>query len=180
VGQHVRIAIVTTALALAACGRKPPRPEPLVLPTPAQAPPVDLSARYAPDGSLKSSGMRVEWLELPMGFTRVLPAGDSGVAAHAPDRESFEAELLPFEKVRDFFSKRMFTGKVEAGPYYAIYPAVMPLDMNESAPRLNVALGQSKGTIKLTIERVRPPPEVKPLSDDEARALLRQEAERMH
>jgi hypothetical protein len=115
-----------------------------------------------------------------MGFTRMLPKGGSAVDAGAQDRESFEAELLPFEKVRDFFSKRMFTGRSDVGPYHAAYPGVMPLDMDESAPRLNVALSQSKGKITLTIERIRPPPEVKPLSDDEARALLRQEAERMH
>jgi hypothetical protein len=73
----------------------------------------------------------------------------------------------------------MFTGKVDRGTNHAEYPAVMPLDMNESAIRLNVSLTQVEGVLALAIEPV-PRPNAKPLSDEEARRLLREEAEHMH
>lgn len=171
-GKHVRIAL-TLALLACACGRKPPRPEPLAMPTAMRPRVVDTSNRYEADGSLKSSGKRVEWLELPVGF-EPLAKQDQGAI------EIYEAELMPFEKACDFFARRMFTGKVERGPYHAVYPGVMPLDMNESAPRLNVSLSEDKGKVRLTIVRVPKPEPVKPLSDDEARKILSQEAERVH
>jgi hypothetical protein len=171
VGKHVRITLVIAALALVGCGRKPPKPEPLVMPAPAHGPPVVVLADfYERDGSLKSSGTRVHWLELPAGFTR-------SAARSSDTRDVYEAPALPFEKVCNFLSKRMFTGKVETTPNRARYALAMPLDMNEKAVRLNVSVIQADGTITLDVER-QPSTDVKPLSEQEARALLNDERER--
>jgi hypothetical protein len=170
-GEHVRIALLVGLCVLSACGRKPPRAEPIALPAPAAvlSPP---EAFYDRDGNIKGSGTRVQWLEIPVGFTR-------SAVRSTNTREIYEATRLPFEKVCDFLSRRMFTGKVDRGTNHAEYPAVMPLDMNESAIRLNVSLTQVEGVLALAIEPV-PRPNAKPLSDEEARRLLREEAEHMH
>jgi hypothetical protein len=172
VGKHVRIALVMGAVVLAGCGRKPPRPEPFVQRAPVQLAPRPASDFYDHDGNIKGSGVRVEWLEMPAGFAHVAKLSNA-------EREVYQSETLPFAKVSDFLSKRMFTGKVDLGSDHAVYPAVMPLDMNEKAIRLNVSLTQVKGTITLVVERVRKV-EVKPLSEDEARQILSQEMERVH
>lgn len=171
-GKHVRIALALALLACA-CGRKPPRPEPLAMPAAAKSHVVDTSKRYEADGSLKGSGKRVEWLELPAGFEPIAKLDQGAI-------EIFEAELMPFDKACDFLSRRMFTGKVDRGHSHAVYPAVMPLDMNESAPRLNVSLSEEQDKVRLTIVRIPRPAPVTPLSDDEARKILAQEAERVH
>jgi hypothetical protein len=172
VGTHVRIALVVGAVALGGCGRKPPRPEPFVQRAPVQVAPRPVTDFYDRDGNIRGSGVRVEWLEMPAGFAHV-PKLTSA------DREVYQSDTLPFDKVNDFLGKRMFTGKVDLGSNHAVYPAIMPLDMNENAMRLNVSVTRLKGVVTLMVERVRRV-EVKPLSEDEARQILSKEMERVH
>lgn len=169
--QHVRLALIGALLLVPACGRKPPRPEPLQQPAPAAKVVPGLDA-YDRNGNLKGSATRVEWLELPAAFKR---SEARSFEAH----EVYEAEGIRFDKMCDFLSKRMFTGKVELKDDRARYEAVIPLDMNEKASRLNVLLTQEAGKLTLDIERL-PRLDVKPLSDEEARQLLSKEAERQH
>lgn len=170
--QYVRVAVMAGVVALSACGRKPPRAEPLQPPTPAPtaAPSADY---YDRDGNLKSSGARVEWLELPASFKR---SDLHSVGGH----EVYESEAVPFDKVCDFLGRRMFTGSVARERYRAHYPGVMPLDMNEAAPRLDVLVKQVNGLISVDVERRMRVSEVEPLSEDEARQLLSKELERVH
>jgi hypothetical protein len=159
-------------VALSACGRKPPRAEPLPPPTPARtvAPSADY---YDREGNLKSSGSRVEWLALPASFKR---SDLHSVGGH----EVYESDAVPFEKVCDFLSRHMFTGSVTREAYRAQYPGAMPLDMNEAAPRLDVVVKQVTGVITIDVERRARVNEVKPLSEEEARQLLSKELERVH
>ena len=157
---------------LCACGRKPPRAEPL--PPPAQVRALAPSTNhYDREGNLKSSGARVEWLELPSSFTR---SDRLSVGGH----EVYESEAVPFDKVCDFLGRRTFAGNVTRTPYRAHYPGVMPLDMNEAAPRLDVLVTQVTGRITIDVERRPRPSEVTPLSEDEARQLLSKDLERLH
>jgi predicted small lipoprotein YifL len=169
--QHVRVAVIASVIALAACGRKPPHAEPLRPPAP--KPVVSTGDYYDRDGNLKGSGLRSEWLELPASFKRAQAAVVEG-------HEVYEANLVPLEKVCDFLSRRMFTGNVERTPSSARFPGAMPLDMNAAARRLTVNVTEAEGLIRIDIERLPLLSEVKPLSEDEARALLSQEMERIH
>lgn len=170
--QHVRVAFLAGALALAGCGRKPPRAEPLQPPTPppSVAPTADF---YDRDGNIKGSSTRYEWLELPAGFTRskVLSVGG---------HEVYESDRLPLEKVCDYLSRRMFTGNIERTASSARYPGAMPLDMDAEARRLTVLVTQAAGLIQIDMEPLPRVSEVKPLSEEEARQLLSQERERIH
>jgi hypothetical protein len=170
--QHVRVALAAGVIALAACGRKPPRAEPLPPPTPARSV-APVAEFYDRDGNIKGSGLRFEWLELPAGFTRskVLSVGG---------HEVYESEVLPLEKVCDYLSRRTFTSNVERALDSARYPGAMPLDMNEGARRLTVVVTQTGGRIRIDIEPLPRLSEVKPLSEAEARKLLDQERERIH
>jgi hypothetical protein len=126
---------------------------------------------YERDGSLKGSAVRVAWLEIPAAFKR-------SAARSVGPHEIYEAANLPFDKVSDFLSKRVFSGKVDMDSGRAYYPAVMPLDMNANAARLNLLLTQIAGKITLDIERLPRAAEIAPLSDDEARKLISQDLER--
>jgi hypothetical protein len=170
--QYVRVAVMAGVVVLGACGRKPPRAEPLPPPTPART--VAPSAGYYDrEGNLRSSGMRFEWLELPASFKR---SDVRSVGGH----EVYESDAVPFDKVCEFLGRRMFTGSVARESYRAHYPGVMPLDMNEAAPRLDVLVTQVTGLITIDVERRVRPDEVKPLSEEEARQLLSKELERVH
>ncbi len=169
--QHVRVAVIAGLVALSACGRKPPRAEPL--PPPAQTRVAPSAGYYDREGNLKSSGAQVEWLELPASFKRSDRLSVNGHEVH-------QSDAVPFEKVCDFLGRRMFTGNVTREPYRVHYPGVMPLDMNEAAPKLDVLVTQVKGRITIDVERRMRPSEVKPLSEEEARQLLSKELERVH
>jgi len=110
----------------------------------------------------------VDWLQIPMGFRRKPSVDERHVR--------FEADPLPIDKVREFLSARMFTGEVDETPARSSYRAVLPLENDPKAVRLNVVL-TARPTVHsmvLEIERLTYG-DAKPLVVDEARRVLARE-----
>lgn len=102
----------------------------------------------------------------------------------------FQGPNVPLDKARDFFGARMFTGKVEEGPQQVAYRAVMPMEADARAVRLDVSLSMVRAVpdpqagiaagdevLQLDIERLTYDG-AQPLSDEQARKALASEQRR--
>lgn len=167
-GRISRIGLFSLGCALLACGKGKPSEARPPAPRAAAAPAQVAESIYDAQGRLKASSEQVEWLQIPASFQRK-PSIDAR-------RVRFEAPTLPIDKVRDFLAARMFTGSVEAAPYRISYRAVMPLDNDPKAVRLDIVVAARPAlhTVSLEIERLTYG-DVKPLSVDEARRVLARE-----
>jgi hypothetical protein len=169
-GRISRIGLFSLGCALLACGKgKPSEATPPARRTAAApAPAAVAESIYDAQGRLKASSEQVEWLQIPAGFSRKPSTDERHVR--------FESPTLPIDKVRDFLAARMFTGSVDEAPYHISYRAVMPLDNDPKAVRLDilVAARPALHTVVLEIERLTYG-DAKPLTVDEARRVLARE-----
>lgn len=124
---------------------------------------------YDAQGRLLPSKVRVEWLEIPVGFERqqVREYGRHVL---------FESSEVPFEKASAYLSERMLTGQVDETQRDIHYKAVMPVDGRADSTRLDVLLTKLPGDkLQIDIEPLTYHG-VKPLSVEEAKKALREEA----
>src|SRR5688500_3710635 len=132
------VAPLAGTLLLAACGKSGRNLEAAqgALRTDAEAPGAVAESLYDAHGQLKASAQRVEWLEIPVGFTRKAQRYGRHVL--------FEGHGVPLEKVREFFASRMFTGEVEEQPDRVFYRAVLPLSAATRSVPLDLHLSYRK------------------------------------
>lgn len=171
-GWNRRIACVVLSASVLCVSCK--RREPLTAPSEPPGKPHLAEAEpagpplYDAHGRLFASKERVEWLEVPVGFAR-LKQREYG------RHTIYESSRVPFDKLRDFLSLRMLTGRVEETSRDVVYSAVMPVDGRSDAARLNIKLTRlPKQEVQLDIERLGYG-DVKPLSDEQAKKALRDE-----
>jgi hypothetical protein len=159
------------ALALLALGCREPegslpgvrREQRPVVAAPTPPPPPLADAQ----GRLLGSGVRVDWLELPRGFTARPKAAGVGSA--------YEASGIAPERVRDFLLAQMLTGSAEELGQGVVYRGAMPVDGRADAVRMDVeVLVTPRGGILLRITPVTFP-HVPTLPEADAKKLLAKE-----
>jgi hypothetical protein len=167
-GQRRRIILCIGLLVLGACSERKVREQALPMPAqPAAQKPSPLSI-YTPDGKLKGSRERVEWLEIPLAFHRT--GRDFG--RHV----LLEAEAVQLEKARDFLSRRMLTGSAEESQGSVFYRGAIPPSGGDAVP-LNVRLTErpGAGVLELDIEALTYG-DAQPLPLEQAKKILAEEA----
>jgi hypothetical protein len=141
------------ALALSACGGEQPA-APAQDPTGpsaqvkhSQAAPSPRPSLLDAQGRLKSSGLKVDWFEIPAGFEN---------KGSRPQRHYFVSHEVTMGQLREYLGARMLTGQVDELGEGAVYRAVMPLSASEKAMRFDVevaAIDQDTGVSLMLDER---------------------------
>jgi hypothetical protein len=126
---------------------------------------------YDAQGRLLPGEARVEWLQVPLAFKRnkTLEYGRHAI---------FESNDVPLDKTRAFLDARMFTGEVAESHRDVRYHSVVPLNGPPDATRLHVSITVLPNKqLQLDIEPLGYPG-AKPLTMEEARKALREDAKR--
>jgi len=137
-----------------------------------QAAPVD--PRFDAQGKLKPSGRHVSWFELPVGFTE-RPGSTAQTA-------SFEAQDMPFAKVREYLEARMTPERIEYRGNGTSFREAQPSHTRLALPPMHLTIletDRNRGEVRLAIEDLTPPatPPLAPASAATALAQDRARAE---
>jgi len=115
-----------------------------------QAAPLDL--RFDEAGKLRPSGRHMSWLELPVGF--------STRAGSTAQRASFEAQNMPFAKVREFLEARLLPGNIVYRANGTTFQGALPSHTRLTMAPMDVTIletGRQRGEIRLVIDDLTPP-----------------------
>jgi hypothetical protein len=118
--------------------------------------------RFDAAGKLKPSGQRMSWLELPTGFTK--RAGSTAQIA------SFEAENMPFTKVREYLEARIVPGNVVYRANGTTFQGALPSHTRLDMPPMDLTIletDRKHGTIRLAIDDLTPPA-AQPIKEENA------------
>ncbi|MEY4512864.1 MAG: hypothetical protein RLZZ450_4986 [Pseudomonadota bacterium] len=126
----------------------------------AAAQPVD--PRFDASGNLKSSGQRMSWLELPVGFTKR--------AGSTTQQATFEAQNMPFSKVREFLEARIVPGNIVYRANGTTFQGALPSHTRLDMPPMDVTIletDRKRGEIRLAIDDLTPPA-AQPIKEENA------------
>jgi len=129
--------------------------------------------RFDAEGRLKPSGEYMSWLELPSGF-RQLPGSTAREAA-------FQAENMPFAKVREYLETRIVPDSIEYRAIGTSFRNALPSHTRLDLPPLHVTLletDRDKHVLRLSIDDLTPPA-APPISEQSAAQELARMRTRM-
>lgn len=118
--------------------------------------------RFDAAGRLKSSGQRMSWLELPVGFTR--RPGSTAQQA------TFEADDMPFAKVREYLEARMVPANIVYRANGTTFQGALPSHTRLEMPPMDLTIletDRKRGTIRLAVDDLTPPA-AQPIKEENA------------
>jgi hypothetical protein len=164
--NRINQAVLVATLSLGACAKQsapaPEQTQQAQHTRASQSPAQAVDPRFDAAGKLKPSGQRMSWLELPVGFSK--RAGSTAQQA------TFEAQNMPFRKVREYLEARIVPGNVVYRANGTTFQGALPSHTRLDMPPMDLTIletDRSRGEIRLAIDDLTPPA-AEPLKEQSA------------